>query len=296
MVRRFYVDTPEGQVHGVDAGSGPALLLLHHTPRSWSFWRPLIPLLTERHRVIALDTLGFGASDPAPQNFTAADLAANAVHALDSLGIERANVFGAMTGTRIAVDIGVSWPDRVDKLVLMALPYFESEAARDARLQQSQREGMGAPEPDGSHIVKLWRYVLDNLAAGADSTHVPGVYVRAGDLESPIAALSSSQLEYLNDWIVDTVRAGDMWRQAASAVYSEDPVPKLRALSMPTLVIGLTGKGFPPFIQAVNTRRAQAEIPGSTYAEIDAPDADSRVIAFHAADVAAVLLPFLTIQ
>jgi pimeloyl-ACP methyl ester carboxylesterase len=296
MVRRFYVDTLEGQVHGVDAGSGPVLLLLHHTPRSWSFWRPLIPMLTEHHRVIALDTLGFGASDPAPPNFTAADLAANAVHALDALGIERAHVFGAMTGTRIAVDIAVSWPDRVDKLVLMALPYFESEAARDARLQQSQQEGMGAPEPDGSHIVKLWRYVLDNLAAGADSTHVPGVYVRAGDLASPIAELSSSQLEYLNDWIIDTVRAGNMWRQAAKAVYSEDPVPKLRTLSMPTLVIGLTGKGFPPFIQAVNTRRAQAEIPGSTYAEIDAPDADSRVIAFHAVDVAAVVVPFLATQ
>ena len=281
-------------MHGVEAGSGPALLLLHHTPRSWSFWRPLIPLLTDAHRVIALDTLGFGASDPAPPDFTAADLAANAVHALDALGVERCCVFGAMTGTRTAVDIAVGWPERVPRLVLMALPYFESDAARDARLRQSQQEGMGAPEPDGSHIVKLWRYVLDNLAATSrDSTHEPGVYVHTDHLSSPISALSPAQLDYLNDWIVDTVRAGDMWRQAARAVYSEDPVPKLRSLSVPTLVIGLTGVGFPPFIQAVNTRRAAAEIPSCTYAEIDAPDADSRVVAFHSSEIAAVLMPFL---
>jgi pimeloyl-ACP methyl ester carboxylesterase len=296
-MRRFYVDTPEGQVHGVDAGSGPVLLLLHHTPRSWTFWRPLIPMLTEHHRVIAPDTLGFGASDPAPAGFTAADLAANAVHVLDALGVERAHVFGAMTGTRTAVDIAVSSPERVEKLVLMALPYFESGEARDARLRQSQQEHMGAPEPDGSHIVKLWRYVLDNLAAtDADSSHAPGVYARTDELSSPIAELTPAQLDYLNDWIVDTVRAGDMWRRAAKAVYSEDPVPKLRSIAAPTLVIGLTGKGFPPFIQAVNTRRAQAEIAGSAYAEIDAPDADSRVIASHAGDVAALVLPFLAAQ
>ena len=93
--------------------------------------------------------------------------------------------------------------------------------------------------------------------------------------------------------IRDTVRAGDMWRRAAREVYSEDPTPKLRALRVPTLVIGCTGKGFPPFIQAVNTRRAQALITNSRYIEIDAPTADSRVMAFHAHEVAAAVLDFV---
>jgi pimeloyl-ACP methyl ester carboxylesterase len=292
-VRRFYVDTPEGQVHGVEDGDGPPILLVHHTPRSWTFYRRLIPLLRDRHRVIALDTLGFGASDPAPPNFTAADLARNAVHALDALAIDRAHVIGAMTGTRIAVDVAIGWPERVDHLMLMALPFFESDAARDARLRQSQEQAMGAPDPDGSHVVKLWRYIVDNLAATTDdSDHVPGVYVEESTAVSS-RELSEVELEYLNDWIVDTVRAGDMWRRAAREVYSEDPTPKLRALAVPTLVIGLTGKGFPPFIQAVNTRRARALIPGSSYVEIDAPDADSRVIAFHADEVADAVLAFI---
>ena len=293
-MRRFYVDTAEGQVHGVEDGEGSPILLLHHTPRSWTFYRRLIPLLSGHHRVIALDTLGFGASDPAPPNFTAADLARNAVHALDAMAVDRAHVFGAMTGTRIAVDIAVGWPARVDHLMLMALPFFESDAARDARMRQSQEQAMGAPEPDGSHVVKLWRYIVDNLAATKDdSAHVPGVYVDESTAVS-MSELSEIELEYLNDWVVDTVRAGDMWRRAALEVYSEDPTPKLRSLNVPTLVLGLTGQGFPPFIQAVNTRRAQALIPGSSYVEIDAPDADSRVIAFHAEEVADAMLAFIT--
>jgi pimeloyl-ACP methyl ester carboxylesterase len=292
-VRRFYVDTPEGQVHGVEDGEGPPILLVHHTPRSWTFYRRLIPLLSGHHRVIALDTLGFGASDPAPPDFTAAELARNVVHALDAMAVDRVHLFGAMTGTRIAVDVAVGWPARVDHLMLMALPFFESDAARDARMRQSQEQAMGAPEGDGSHVVKLWRYIVDNLAATEDdSAHVPGVYVDESTALST-RQLSAVELEYLDDWIVDAVRAGDMWRRAAREVYSEDPMPKLRALDVPVLVIGLTGKGFPPFIQAVNTRRARALIPGSSYVEIDAPDADSRVIAFHAHEIADAVLAFI---
>ena len=178
--------------------------------------------------------------------------------------------------------------------MLMALPFFESDAARDERLQQSQEQAMGAPERDGSHVVKLWRYIVDNLAAtDDDSGHVPGVYVDDSTAVSS-SDLSEIELEYLNDWIVDTVGAATCGGGPVREVYSEDPTQKLRSLTVPTLVLGLTGKGFPPFIQAVNTRRAQALIPGSSYIEIDAPDADSRVIAFHAPEVADAMLAFVT--
>jgi haloalkane dehalogenase len=53
-------------VHYVDEGEGPPLLLLHGNP-TWSFlYRDIITRLRDRHRCIALDYPGFGLSRAAP--------------------------------------------------------------------------------------------------------------------------------------------------------------------------------------------------------------------------------------
>ena len=47
-----------------EAGSGPAVLLLHGFPDNWRLWRHQIPALVEAgYRVIAPDLRGFGDSD-----------------------------------------------------------------------------------------------------------------------------------------------------------------------------------------------------------------------------------------
>src|SRR5437763_1619415 len=66
MIRRAYADLPHGQVHYAECGArdAPPVLLLHQTPRSWMEYRHVLPLLGARYRAIAMDTAGFGASDP----------------------------------------------------------------------------------------------------------------------------------------------------------------------------------------------------------------------------------------
>jgi pimeloyl-ACP methyl ester carboxylesterase len=51
------------RMHYVIAGRGAPLLLVHGTPKTHSYWRDLIPLLTDRFTVIAPDLRGFGDSD-----------------------------------------------------------------------------------------------------------------------------------------------------------------------------------------------------------------------------------------
>src|SRR5579862_94804 len=102
-MQRGYADTPEGQIHYFTEGSGKPLLLLHMTPRSSTMYRRLIPTLARTRRVIAMDTLGFGNSDPAPACYKQiGDYARNVVHFLDAMGIERADVLGTFTGSLIA--------------------------------------------------------------------------------------------------------------------------------------------------------------------------------------------------
>ncbi len=50
------------RMHYVTAGQGPALLLLHGTPKTHFYWYKLIPLLTPHFTVVAPDLPGHGFS------------------------------------------------------------------------------------------------------------------------------------------------------------------------------------------------------------------------------------------
>ncbi len=58
-----YLEIEGARVHYVDEGQGETILCLHGEP-SWSFlYRKMIPPLSEKHRVVAMDFIGFGRSD-----------------------------------------------------------------------------------------------------------------------------------------------------------------------------------------------------------------------------------------
>jgi len=58
-----YIDVNGLRIHYVDEGKGETILCLHGEP-SWSFlYRKMITPMSEKHRVIAMDFVGFGRSD-----------------------------------------------------------------------------------------------------------------------------------------------------------------------------------------------------------------------------------------
>ena len=71
-------------------------------------------------RVIALDQRGHGESGK-PHDLQAYErerLAADVLNLMDSLGVERAHIFGYSMGTRTALELAVAQPGRVDHLIL----------------------------------------------------------------------------------------------------------------------------------------------------------------------------------
>ncbi|MFC9438649.1 alpha/beta fold hydrolase [Nocardia sp. NPDC057030] len=101
------------------AGSGPAVLLLHGFPHTWQLWRAVMGPLAQRHRVIAPDLRGLGASTRAPDGYDAATLAADAEGLLDALGETSASVVAIDAGAPPAFLLAMRRPERVDRLVLM---------------------------------------------------------------------------------------------------------------------------------------------------------------------------------
>lgn len=198
VIRRSFADLPDGQIHFASCGPerAPAVLLLHQTPRSWAEYRHVLPLIGQRYRAIAMDTIGFGDSAAAPWPAGIERWAAVAAGLLDVLAIERAHVVGHHTGGVIAVELAASFPDRVAGLVLSSTPYVD-EALRRARRERPPIDAV-EPSADGGHLQAMWR----NRQAfyPPDRPELLEAFVRdalrvSGDLEGGHRAVASYRME-----------------------------------------------------------------------------------------------------
>ncbi|MBO2463994.1 alpha/beta fold hydrolase [Actinomadura violacea] len=156
MIRFGYADTPLGQVHYAESGvrTGPPLILLHQTPRSWDEFREAIPRLAAGRHVIAPDTPGFGASARITEH-SIENYAAGILGLLDAMGVDEFDLAGHHTGGVVAVEACARAPKRVRRLVLSSTPYID-EAARKRRASRPAIDAV-AERPDGSHLTELWR-------------------------------------------------------------------------------------------------------------------------------------------
>src|SRR6478735_5220749 len=101
-------------------GDGPVLLLLHGIGDSSEAWVPLMPALAERYTVLAPDLLGHGHSDKPRADYSAAAYANGMRDLLDVLGVERATIVGHSLGGGVASQIVYQFPQRCQRLVLVA--------------------------------------------------------------------------------------------------------------------------------------------------------------------------------
>jgi pimeloyl-ACP methyl ester carboxylesterase len=98
---------------------GEVVLLLHGYGDSWFSYSRVLPLLSERYRVYALDLRGHGDSDRPTAGYAMRDLAADVLAFMDAQGIVRASVVGHSMGSFVAQQVALAAPDRVTSLVLV---------------------------------------------------------------------------------------------------------------------------------------------------------------------------------
>ncbi len=114
MVRAGEVDT-----FYLEAGSGPPVVLLHGLGATNASMLPPLWDLARDHRVLAPDLPGFGGSGKPIRSYDFPFFAAWLRDFLDAVGVDKAVLVGNSLGGRIALEAGLSLPDRVDKLVLL---------------------------------------------------------------------------------------------------------------------------------------------------------------------------------
>jgi pimeloyl-ACP methyl ester carboxylesterase len=103
-----------------DSGSGPVLLFIHGLLGSQRQWAHLVDRLDDDHRVIVPDLFGHGQSAKPMGDYSLGAHAATLRDLLDRLGIETVTLVGHSLGGGIAMVFSYLFPERVDRLVLVA--------------------------------------------------------------------------------------------------------------------------------------------------------------------------------
>lgn len=127
---------PEGQagqtvtINGADIyyeeygkADGPAVLLLHGGLGNGDYFVNQIPALTDAYRVVVMDSRGHGRSSFDEQPIGYALMAKDVLGLMDHLAIDKADIVGWSDGGIIGLEIALTQPERLNKVVAYGANY-----------------------------------------------------------------------------------------------------------------------------------------------------------------------------
>jgi non-heme chloroperoxidase len=233
-----------------------ALVLVHGLSDSWLSFEPLMALLPESLRVVAVSLRGHGDSERPESGYRLPDLATDLRDLLDALEIESAVIAGHSLGASVAMRFGIDHPERALGLALLgafagyrqnpavlglqAVVEHLSDPVDQSFIRDFQRATLARPiaEETLEQVIRdsrklparVWKAIVAGLC-GPEGTlplqalRVPSLLlwgaldnlVPRADQEHLLARISNSRLI--------------AYPGAGHAFHWEDPVPSARALA-----------------------------------------------------------------
>lgn len=180
------IPVPGGQIHAVELGDGPLVLLVHGFPEGWWAWRHQLPALAAAgHRAVAIDLRGYGSSiRPGEiEAYRMLSHVADNVAVVRALDAETAAVIGHDWGSPIAAASALTRPDVFTAVGLLGVPFTPrgdmrpSEqfalAGADEEFYVAYFQQPGKAEAEIEADVRSWLRGFYVALAG-DSPEAPG--------------------------------------------------------------------------------------------------------------------------
>ena len=227
-VPRRYVDVGGRAVHYRVLGDGPPVVMLHDSPRSSRLHLDTMRRLSRRFRVFALDTPGYGNSEPLDlASPSIADFAEALGATLDMLGLGQAPLYATHTSAKIALQYaasaGQAMPKRPARVILdgLSIPVGPPDPAFIAAYMRPF-----VLDDSGAYLAAEWSRMRDMLR------WFPWFDVRPAT-RMPIPLPTDA---WIGDYVIDFLSAGPAYASAYAAAMYYDPLPALRAVTIPLLV------------------------------------------------------------
>src|SRR4051794_10594377 len=114
------------EIHYAVGGAGEPVFLLHGVPKTMSYWRHVVPLLTPHYTVVAGDNRGAGGSQRPMAGYDTATMAGDAPQLPPPPGLHQFRLAGEARGAAIAYAVAAFHRPRVQHLVFQEtlLPGF----------------------------------------------------------------------------------------------------------------------------------------------------------------------------
>lgn len=244
---RGYARGPHGLVHFHDAGGlvesrqgELPLFLLHQSPESARQFEAVFqPLVRRGIRFIAIDTPGFGCSDPTDFPPEIGDWASSVVAVADHLGLDQIDLLGHHTGALLATEVALQAPSRVRRLILNG-PFPINEAERSQFLAIGEEShARDKPRIDGAHLLSSFAVRVQMHGGNPD----PAVITRM---------------------VVEKYQGLGPYTWGHRAAYRYDHASAIRKLTHRTLILTNTGDDIHEL-----ARRAAQIRPDFSYVELE---------------------------
>ena len=181
-----------------DSGSGSVLMFIHGILGSQKQWAHLVDQLDDNHRLIVPDLFGHGESAKPIGDYSLGAHAATLRDLLDRLGIAQVTLVGHSLGGGIAMVFSYLFPERVERLVLVASGGLGREVSPLLR---------SATLPGAEYVLPVIAsgWMRDRIAAagrllgavgvrpGRDLNEVWGGFTSLGDADTRRAFLATTR-------------------------------------------------------------------------------------------------------
>lgn len=240
-----FLDVLGVRLHVRDTGprAAPAVILLHGFGASLQTWEGWAQALERDRRVIRYDLPGFGLTGTDPSgDYTDERGIAVLLALMDRLGVARASIVGNSMGGRIAWRFAAGHPERTETLVLVSPDGFASPGLA---------YGVAPRVP---LMMRALPYVLPSFMLRASL--VPAY-------ADPGAVTKAVFRRYRDMMLAPGVRRAIVARMGQQMLV--DPVPLLRRIEAPTLLMWGERDGMIPFANSADYMRA---LPHATLAAL----------------------------
>jgi pimeloyl-ACP methyl ester carboxylesterase len=217
-----YVTVNGARLRYIKAGEGPTLILLHTLRTQLDLFEKVVPELSKRFTVYALDYPGHGYSDLPPAKYDAAFFADTVEGFLEALDLRDVTLSGVSTGGSISLILAARNNPRVSRVVAIN-PYDYGKGRGMARSSLLARLVIGLADIPilGETVMRLRTFfVMKSVLDGgvSDPQHIPP------ELLKEIYLTGNRKGHYRA--FINLLRNAESWEMATKA-YSKIRIPVL---------------------------------------------------------------------
>lgn len=222
------------------SGSGYPVVFINGLGSTMDMWNPpILKKISRYFRVIIFDNRGTGYSSASDKLFSIPLFARDTATLMDALGISSAHIIGLSMGASIAQELAISFPEKVNRLILVA------------------------GECGGSESERMQPEILARLMDKSGTMN--DVINRMFSLLFPRSWLATHDPSRYCPEVFETTDDKIVARQSAAFFGWTGSFSRLGEICSPTLVINGTEDVIVP---PVNSRILSRRIPGAELVEI----------------------------